>query len=1195
MKNRFGWLFVVGMLSSTLNAQQAVLYTGSDWCQITPHVQALWEAESFQSTIGVSTLCYDVPDVKPQAPTTQQLKAYELPIERFPAVAYFNTEGRCVYLAEGLPLSTTTEDLKAIIMEGKARASLFDHYLTEGTVEGVAKTLQILIENVGLFRARKPRLGEDLWPRLKALDPEDKTGWNFALSYDPLEGFCYEIQKFANDKKYAEGEARLKEINAKETAHLSLNQRQAIALLPFILYKDVPEKRETCVDILKQVVAMGTETHFGAGALGYLCMWGEGPVALPYGWTAKHLSKGENTWTLDIGTNRFIPEAGRYALTITRRNGSGEMKVLNFSGNCLSVETPLDKPITIAPKGSQDLIFETTIDGPTLTLTVEVENPEKNEGNLTIRRLLPAREKIQAHEKVDLSTYAFKGGDPIVKAYALETFATVTLETIAAREKGADFLKAFFANQSWMEEFFAAGEPLTTWDNALFALEEIYTHLLASESLSLPERRWATAAALNAQADATDVFHSFKVLQASRRKGLLIKGMDDLRVDQMRFAFATKQGDADAMAWIVNQHHVNPSAYAGVCWFAAYRLHNFFGDSIHGPRYYRPWEHCYVRHENARKIGGVCGSLSHYGCMAARAHGLPATTGGQPAHCAYVLWQPRMGRWEIDYNVNAYTGAHFLPWKDVWTYATLDLQNELFANSNYLAAMRLLWKVETVRRKRIVTPERSPMTCTAYEWTGNKLPTDLSKLTKLGHWTGVKDFAINRTRKDNVFYLWRGTLTMEEEGALAVEVKSDDGAKIWIDGQPIAGEDGLHGMRGSREILDLSKGRHTFEVRYFNRNEGAGLEVTLQPVERYSEKLAAAYAHVGKLVPENLNLWRAYADYLKQCDDFEEAPAAWLTLAKAAAKGMGHHLGPVWDFLNQRVLPSLVDNANQEHLLKVLITLHQQTKQGPQQTAEFCDYEAILNGQVKRLNDKEAHFALFEAVLHAQYGTRDAFGRVIRWGSQRFFEDETLAKRYIAALNQCLDKDQSAGDVLSKYVREAILGASKARNLVAFQSLCDLQDRLQPKTRQPIFNEATFASKDYLCSDKGLLRLSSTSRWDHPFAYRHVIDRYAETDAFHTAEEVGPWAEVELEGPSEVTAIYLKNTTGNQSRLVPFVIEASEDGTQWTTIATETAVKNDYWYSPNNVNARFVRVRCTSKNKTFLHLRKMMIFGKKRY
>ncbi len=1188
------FLLLVSCFTLPLFAQHAVLYTGSDWCQISPHVQTLWQDADFQKTVGVSTVIVDMPDVQPKGTKKDAtLDKFRISVERLPAVGYFNSAGRCVYLVEGLSATTTKEDLKIAIAEGRMREKLFDSYLATNTVDSLGQMYRVLQENVGEWRAKAPVFTGDILKKIQALDPEDKSGWHFALTFFPTDGVCYEIQKFATEKKFEEGEARIAEIKAKPQEQLTLNQRQAIALLPFVLYKDVPAKREACVEVLKQVVAMGTETHFGAGALGYLCMWGEGPVAVPYGWRAKHVSTGTNKWTVSTGIKRYISGPGRYAINIKRTKGSGKMSLVSLTGNCLSLETSFEKPVDLVLHEGKDIIFETTLEGPMLNFILDVENPTENEGAITIRRVMPLREVLE--EKVDLKPYQIKPRDPIVKRYAWTVLKESTFEKILAREGGASFLKAFFDNQVWMEDFFASGDPSTTWDNALLALDAIYYHSFKETMPTDADLRWATAAALNAQEDPSDVFYALQVLLQTRKELLLIKGMDDLRVDQMRFVFATSQGDAASMAWIVKQHHVSPSDYAGVCWFAAYRVHNFFGDSIHGPIYYRPWDHVYVRHETARKIGGVCGSLSHYGCMAARAHGLPATTGGQPAHCAYNLWQPRMLRWEIDYNVNPYTGAHFLPWKNVYSFSMLDLQNELFAHSKYRDSMRALWTAEILRGQLTATPKLSPMKCVAYAWQGKELPKSLALLEVLGRWEAVENFAINRVQKDYVCYVWKGTLTMPQTGEVMVDVRSDDGARLWIDGKPVAGEDGVHAMRGTSKTLKLKKGVHRFELRYFNFNYGAGLEVSVEPVEKVNKKVLGLYRLSGKLCPVNLHTWRAYANYLKKCGTFKDARAEWVRFAKLTARGMGHHLEPVWDLIHREILPTIEQLLKKEEVAKILIDLHRLMKQGEHETAEFCDYERILNDHEKRLSGKSQVFDLFNAVLTAQFGTRDAFGRVIRWGSGRFLEDKDYASRYIAALNEILDKEDGAGDVLGKYVRDAIIGASNAQNIAAFQSLCDLQDRLKPVDRAVLFNEEEAKQWGYLCSANGLLRISSTSQWDHPSAYRHVIDDKVETDAFHTREEVGPWAEVELAGPSEVSRVFLKNTTGNIARLVPFVVEVSEDGKKWQTVVEEATAKRDYTYTFPPVKGQYVRVRCTGANKTFLHLRKMMIYGKKLY
>jgi hypothetical protein len=1194
------WFFsCVGIFCATATyAQEAVLYTGSDWCQISPKIEALWSAPEFKEKAGIPLLVYDVRDVDTPESEAQRktMKAYEIDIHRFPAIAYFDADKHCLYLHEGLPYTTTAYDLEKLLSEAKAQVEEIKALADAGTVDGVGEALQRVVEQFDAGRSNKDNTAKYLWNRLKEKDPNDASGWHFALTFNPLDGACYKMQEFAKEKKYAEGEKLLGEMKQKPQAHLTTNQRQGIELLYFILHRDNKERRQACVDILKAVVEMDATTHFGAGALGYLCMWGEGPIAVPYGWRQQHVKRGKQTWKIDVGMQRSVPKAGRYALTLKRTKGKGDMSLVSIGGKGIRATNKQPTPLTT---DGTEFMFLATTAAPTLELTIEATDPSENEGQISIRPLLPARTKVTTKKVAQKSskkatTAGASKKVSVVEAYARMVISKETIAKLGKRAKGADFLEAFFGNKEWMEDFFSAGEPTTTWDHAFNALETIYYHHLSKlKQIRRADWRWASAAALNAEEDPTTIVQSYLALQQIRKERLLVKGMDQLRVDQMRFTFAIRQGNAESLLWMAHAHHVPPHRYGGVCWFAAYRTFNYFGDSIHGAHYYRPWDHIYVRHEMARKVGGVCGSLSHYGCMAARAHGIPATTGGQPAHCAYNVWQPRMKRWEIDYNVGAYTGAHFLPWQNVWSFAYLDLQNELFAAPNYKKSMRQLWQAEILRQRSNPKLTIKPMQCAAYVWTGNQLPTDFASLEKLGEWEGVKDFSIDRhARKDGICYVWTGEFTLSESCEIFAQALSDDGAKLFIDGEHVGGDDGLHGLKGKSSVLNLTKGTHAFEVRYFNKGGGRQLQVNMAPREVYQQKIDDAYTKATALCPINFNAWRAYVAWASGCSDKQDDAAYWVNMGRRIARGMGHHLEPAWQFLNGAIVPKVeAAEKNPDGLMQALIDWHHAARQGDHETAEFCNYEAILNKHQELLkNDKAKTFPLFEAILSAQYGTSHAFGRVMRWGGKAFLDDEVYATRYVGALNHLLAGKENAGDTLGRYVKESIREASNARNIAAFKALCELQDKLAPKTRAPLAVAA-----DVPLLSGGLLRLSSTSQWDHPEAYGHVIDDKQASEACHTGKEKSPWAELMLPGPAEVSRVYLLNTTGNQGRIVPFAIEVSEDGTNWKQVASETQAKGEYTINFPAVKAQYIRIHCTPQWDTFLHVRKFNAFGKKLY
>lgn len=64
---------------------------------------------------------------------------------------------------------------------------------------------------------------------------------------------------------------------------------------------------------------------------------------------------------------------------------------------------------------------------------------------------------------------------------------------------------------------------------------------------------------------------------------------------------------------------------------------------------------------------------------------------------------------------------------------------------------------------------------------------------------------------------------------------------------------------------------------------------------------------------------------------------------------------------------------------------------------------------------------------------------------------------------------------------------------------------------------------------------------------------------------------------------------------MPFVVEVSEDGKAWHEVPRDDKVRDEYRLTFAHGKAKHVRVRCQPKERTFLHLRKFCVFGKKLY
>lgn len=71
----------------------------------------------------------------------------------------------------------------------------------------------------------------------------------------------------------------------------------------------------------------------------------------------------------------------------------------------------------------------------------------------------------------------------------------------------------------------------------------------------------------------------------------------------------------------------------------------------------------------------------------------------------------------------------------------------------------------------------------------------------------------------------RGKLKVETPGQYNFALNSDDGSRLYVNGNLVVDNDGLHGMRTERGNLTLTAGMHDIEIQYF---QGPRTEIGLQ-------------------------------------------------------------------------------------------------------------------------------------------------------------------------------------------------------------------------------------------------------------------------------------------------------------------------------------------------------------------------------
>lgn len=265
----------------------------------------------------------------------------------------------------------------------------------------------------------------------------------------------------------------------------------------------------------------------------------------------------------------------------------------------------------------------------------------------------------------------------IVRYAVLRRIGEEGWDEIKSRPGAADFLRSFFGDRAWMEDFVWSGS-CSNWKDALLALESLYFQdggrWISGDG---PGRRFATATALEKPtrdedwlADWLDAYRTTALAKRLHKRAL------EQPVWQWRYAIRQIHGSREVddppnqQRFLDTFYNVSVARFGGALGVVPYRLYNCFGASVHTPQYYEPWVAAgeWPRRRYSYIVGGVCGELSTFASCCSNAHGLPSVPVGQPGHCAFT--RRRLdGTWEINNFISPPTGFSTL-WRGGghWTY-----------------------------------------------------------------------------------------------------------------------------------------------------------------------------------------------------------------------------------------------------------------------------------------------------------------------------------------------------------------------------------------------------------------------------------------------------------------------------------------------------------------------------------------------
>lgn len=258
----------------------------------------------------------------------------------------------------------------------------------------------------------------------------------------------------------------------------------------------------------------------------------------------------------------------------------------------------------------------------------------------------------------------------------------LTFAGVLEQEGGAELISRLTSDPKWLKQILSTGEcimPARMLDlmlgmGVLKAETKLERDTITATALEYGRYGWSydraltRAAYLCRHAKAGELNAEFATLPFFHRR--VVCGWKGHH----------SSGFDESFEWCLKNVHLPAQRYTGACWRCGYVLDNVYGDSVHGEDYYTAFAGMYDEnhHRFTKEVGGVCGSLSHFGASAACANGVPALTAGEPAHCSYIVLVN--GKWTPAYSLDWDRGLHWQPFRENYKFSSLHLADALYVD-----------------------------------------------------------------------------------------------------------------------------------------------------------------------------------------------------------------------------------------------------------------------------------------------------------------------------------------------------------------------------------------------------------------------------------------------------------------------------------------------------------------------------------
>ena len=1181
---------------------------------------------------------------------------------RCPRVALLDSEGRAIG-AEDNPRADPTQ-LSARIREIRNIRSARDELLAKAaTLKGPeqAEALRKALAVLGFHNwGGNGDCYKPIHQKIREADPQDASGAVRWLGFggDPKNGVPWAKpawnealdtqggKRVLTDADYQEALARVdKELADPRNKVLEPEKIQRMMVAKFHIFRSWKGHEEERFRIQREIAAFDPGTFWGIGARGYLGMYGKSDVPfLTYGWKPGQLKAGANLWRM-TDTGYFFDHPGRYQIILAHAGGADKARVKRLAlmdGDKPLAESAPDTDLGPGPLSKVETVFDCSgwQPGKSYVFVAEIEAAEGHldlSGRFQIEPVFdePAVEAADPTDYYQVQRSLRDRLIPVLTAKTGNLAAALENEAVrhdlaryellrrcgpdavtqlATRPGGAAFLRDFTGDLTWLESFLINDQA--PWAQALENLRLLHAN---GRGMDVPlYRRLATAMAM-----AAGTMNRYRMLDRYHdmirvhKDGLLHASFDKLDTREMRWAVLLS-GTAADFQWTVDVTQVRLTEYLGTCHQIPYIDPNVYGYSVQGWGYTDPWIHHWGTGTGdrpfrvQRTVGGVCGTLSGFGAATSKAHGVMATTVGQPGHCAYVV---RVGlEWPTGNDVfgpetngaSVFEGTGFPTMHRL--YEPMHAAKAAFAKSS-----RLSWTAHVLLdRQRVGVRVRPGLKYSIYQLPGGNLaalPT--LKPVATGNATGFDLAAVLPADTNNFGVVWEGQIEIDSDGPLQVQLRSDDGSTLKIGTQTVA-------CNQPPAAVSVGKGIHPIRLEYGQGGGAYSLQVDWLGAAAWRADWSGAYRQAIAAHPINYPLW------LESVKELEIAtgtpPDTWAKLMSNISSAFSPYHEAGWALAN-RCLAKAAPAMTPQERVTLLLKCHDQLRQANSPLFMGYNLNGVLNTQADAIGDPALAVEFLKKLLALHFSKNPSanrvFGMVMNWGRDRFGANPATAAAYAKAVGAFFSSLGDAADPneMKNQITAGIRKASEAGDAAAYQLWTAMAAKLLPPVQPGDIHLNPDQQKNppkfqpfpgTLLSKTGMLQTSSACQHDRPLAYTAVLDGSA-PGYFDTNNEPKPWAQIALAGDAEVSGIVLVNRyelPANNEEFgwaAPLRVLASTDGKAWTEVAlcptAETVMRVDL--SGKVPRARFIRIErqppADGKPAGRLHFRNFLVFGRKLY